>query len=426
MNLYSYYGIAMNYSQLNEYEKSAEYIEKALVYADTDMIFEIWSLQLGALVLPEIGEVDKAVLYRERIDQIINQNPSIEEAFWVNMNLEIDAKIAFAQGKYQEAYQLLYDYHIAKTRSLMNATSNDVQTLQTNFEASMQIERIQREANLEKQSLQFQQMILIIFAISIILMLVILVLIMQRRAAQKLRESKQIAEDANQSKTEFLANMSHEIRTPLNAVIGYAEALEMGVGADDKEKRNESLKIIADSGRKLNNLISDILDLSKMEAGKIEFNLEPVCPHHIFSKNIPIIKPLAKQKNISFTVNEECKKKVLVDKNRLDQIILNFITNAIKYNKDNGSFEFGCVETNNHHMRIYVKDSGIGIPQDKEKLLFTAFDRVDPSSITSTGIGLGLFICKKLTGSMGGKIGYKTELGTGTTFWVEFPIVEEN
>ena len=240
---------------------------------------------------------------------------------------------------------------------------------------------------------------------------------------QQLEKAKKQAEISNTAKSEFLANMSHEIRTPLNAVIGFAETLEMGIGAEDKEKRNETLKIIADSGRKLNNLISDILDFSKIEAGKVEINLEPVYPSNIFKKNLPIIKQISRKGNISFQGIKESHKKVLVDKFRLDQILLNFITNAVKYNKPNGSLEFGCYDSDNNMLRIYVKDTGIGIPEEKEKLLFTPFDRADPSDLASPGMGLGLSICKKLAEAMGGTIGYETTLGEGSTFWVEFPVV---
>ena len=423
LNLYGYYGIALNYRNQGLHHQSLEYIEKALAYSDTDVIFSIWALQMGAEQYAEVGDINNAILFRQRIEDYFEKKPDLKEAYWKNTNRKVDAKIAFAKGDFEQAFHLLSEFERTRFQDIKKSTSNDIMNLQANFAATLELEKIRQEAGIEKQEMQLQQMILIIVGFTIILVLVVFMLIMQRRTAQTLRDSKQAAEDANQSKSEFLANMSHEIRTPLNAVIGFAEALEMGVGAEDRDKRNESLKIIADSGRKLNNLISDILDFSKIEAGKIEFNLEPICPNDVFQKNIPIIKDLADKKNITFKNHQKSDHKVLVDKNRLDQIMLNFITNAVKYNKPNGTFEFGCYDTQDDRLRIYVKDSGIGIPQEKERLLFTAFDRVEPSEIASPGIGLGLFICKKLTESMGGTIGYKTKLGKGSTFWVEFPAI---
>ncbi len=249
-------------------------------------------------------------------------------------------------------------------------------------------------------------------------------IILAKEEAVLALEEAQMANSANQAKSEFLATMSHEIRTPLNAIIGFAEALEMGIGAEDRDERNERLGIIANSGRQLNNLISDILDFSKVEAGKLEFDLKPTLPSDIFERCLPTIRQLAKDKNISFKGIKESNSLIFVDPKRLEQIILNFISNAVKYNKDNGSIEFGCYETTDNNLRVYVEDTGMGIPEGKEQLIFSPFDRVNYATSGIGGIGLGLAICKKLTESMNGEIGFETALGEGTTFWVEFPMVD--
>ncbi|PCI53977.1 MAG: hypothetical protein COB36_11405 [Alphaproteobacteria bacterium] len=245
----------------------------------------------------------------------------------------------------------------------------------------------------------------------------------KEEAVHALEEAKR-ADSASKAKSDFLASMSHEIRTPLNAIIGFAEALEMGIGADDKEERNERLKIISDSGKQLNNLISDILDFSKVEAGKIELNIKPVLPCDVFKKCLPTIKQFTEDKSISFQSIKESDNEILVDPARLEQIIMNFITNAVKYNKPNGTVEFGCYEPSDNHVRVYVKDTGIGIPKEYEDLIFSPFDRISHNNIGIEGIGLGLAICKKLTEAMNGIIGYETTLGKGSTFWIEFPIAD--
>tara|TARA_R110002073_G_scaffold146730_2_gene299281 strand:+ start:1450 stop:3561 length:2112 start_codon:yes stop_codon:yes gene_type:complete len=425
MNLYSYYGKALIYHDLEQPTKTLEYVYKALEYKDTDESFATSVLQLGAEQLADQGDIETAKLYREGIQDYFDKYPEFKNSFWDNLNLKIDSKIAYAEKRYEDAFHLMEQYNKVSSIELEKSTSNDIMNIRSSFSTTLRTEQLEKELLLEKQQMQLQQMILIVAGFSVILILLTYLLLLQRRNSEKLRKSKLEAEAANSSKSEFLANMSHEIRTPLNAVIGFAEALEMGVGADDKEKRNESLKIIANSGRKLNNLISDILDFSKIEAGKFELNLEPVYPGDIFKKNLPIIRDLAEKGDVTFQGIRNSDKKVLVDRNRLDQILLNFITNAIKYNRPNGSIEFGCFDSDNGMLRIYVKDSGIGIPKNKEIHLFTPFDRLEPSDIASSGIGLGLFICKKLTESMGGIIGYTSEVDKGTTFWVEFPSIVE-
>ncbi len=247
----------------------------------------------------------------------------------------------------------------------------------------------------------------------------------QKIQLAKLQAAKNDAEAANAEKSKFLATMSHEIRTPLNAVIGFAEALEMGVGADNAESRNESLRIIADAGRMLNNLISDILDFSKLEMGRVDYMLEPVWPSDIFKKNLPIIRQLAEKGSIKFNGIKKTDKKVFVDRARLEQILLNLITNAVKYNKPNGMIEFGCYDIDDDHLRIYIKDSGVGIPKDKEGLLFAPFERSNNHNPDIAGIGLGLSICKNLTEAMDGTIGFESEYGVGSTFWVDFPVFKE-
>lgn len=244
-----------------------------------------------------------------------------------------------------------------------------------------------------------------------------------KKTQNSLRRARDDAQSANISKTQFLANMSHEIRTPLNAIIGFAEALEMGVGADDPVKRNESLRIIADAGRNMNNLISEILDFSRIEVGKVHYSPEPVVTSDSFKSILPIIRHLTETSNITFKGIKSSDKKIFVDRKRLDQILLNFISNAVKYNKPNGSLEFGCYEVPGGILRIYVKDTGIGIAKDKENILFSPFDRINHANNTS-GIGLGLSICKTLAEEMGGKIGFESVVGEGSTFWVDFPYLD--
>jgi len=230
------------------------------------------------------------------------------------------------------------------------------------------------------------------------------------------------ATEANKAKSEFLSSMSHELRTPLNAIIGFAESLDLGINIENPEKRTETLKSIAAAGRDLNELIGNILDFAKIEEGMIDLSVENVVPSDVFNSCLPIIDQMTRERSIEYKGIKGSGKSIRVDPFRLKQILINFISNAIKYNKEGGGLEFGCYEVPGNRVRVYVSDTGLGIPENSKDRVFQSFDRLRIEDTDVPGSGIGLSISKKLAEYMGGQIGFESELDVGSTFWVEFPI----
>ncbi|WP_161973878.1 sensor histidine kinase [Hwanghaeella grinnelliae] len=237
-----------------------------------------------------------------------------------------------------------------------------------------------------------------------------------------LKNTARKAEHANNAKTVFLASMSHEMRTPLNAIIGYAEMLEMGIGIDDPSKRAQYLKSIVSSGRHLNKLLADILDFSKIEAGALDFHLEELSPAEVIQENVSLFQDMVGENGLKFETDmTACSTTVIADRSRLRQVLLNLVSNAVKYNKPGGIVRIGCICTDPRLIRLYVEDTGIGIPEDQREVLFSDFVRGRHHQADIPGAGLGLAISKLLTEGMGGIMGCDSKLGDGSSFWIELP-----
>lgn len=237
-----------------------------------------------------------------------------------------------------------------------------------------------------------------------------------------LQEEKQKAESANKSKSEFLANMSHEIRTPMNGVLGMIQLLET---ADLSDSAKEYVNILSASGKSLMTVINDILDFSKLEAGKMVIARHPFNLKDFVSSICTLHHENAAMKGLelSYTIAGSCPGQIVADSIRLGQVINNLISNAIKFTEQGFvrlNLEAKPFAGSKYRMRFEVIDTGIGIPYDKIEYVFEKFTQVDGSfSRAKGGTGLGLAITKQLTELMGGKVGVRSTVGEGSTFWVE-------
>jgi PAS domain S-box-containing protein len=245
----------------------------------------------------------------------------------------------------------------------------------------------------------------------------------RKKAEEALINAKTAAEVANRTKSEFLTNMSHELKTPLNSVIGFSDLLKEGIAGPLNEKQSRYVQFISSSGKSLLNIINDILELSKAEAGEDELNLEEFSADEAINIVVSIILPQIQKKNIKFNYKSENRALwISADENKFRQIISNLLSNAVKFTPAEGSIEISSRQEDDLAI-ITVKDTGIGISEDGLENIFKPFVQIESSlSRTFEGTGLGLTLVKRYVEMHGGSISVESKLGKGSSFRIELPV----
>jgi signal transduction histidine kinase len=243
---------------------------------------------------------------------------------------------------------------------------------------------------------------------------------MQLRAIEDTRRIAE-AEAANRAKAEFLAAMSHELRTPLNAIGGYVDLISLGIRGPVTEQQIEDLKRIRRSQQHLLGIINDLLNFSRIEAGRLTYEFAQVPVREILEAVASMVEPLAYAKAITLTWPGNVRSDVYTDRAKAEQILLNLLTNAIKFTGEEGQVVVSCT-VRREHMSIVVKDTGVGIPADKLESIFEPFVQIG-RSLTSLheGTGLGLAISRDLAQAMGGELTVESVPGSGSTFTLVLP-----
>ena len=237
------------------------------------------------------------------------------------------------------------------------------------------------------------------------------------------------AEAASRSKTDFLANMSHELRTPLNSIMGFSEVMSLGMAGPLTERQKEFAKDINASANHLLVLINDILDLSKIEAGKVELELSYVNPKELVESSLFLFKEKVLKHGIRLDVNIDDRiERIRVDQRKIKQVLINLLSNALKFTPEHGSIRVSVIKSPDpdRFIEISVADSGIGISRENQKKLFQSFQQIDTSLTRKyAGTGLGLSLCRKFVELHGGEIFVDSDIGKGSTFTFIMPVLPE-
>ncbi|OFY07119.1 MAG: hypothetical protein A2W99_02435 [Bacteroidetes bacterium GWF2_33_16] len=477
--------IGLVYEENKQYDKSLEYYQKALiVFEELDykpaIVYVYYNL---GSINRNLKNIKKSIEYFEK-GLVLAQKHLLKD--YISYNYEALSAIYEMQGDYAKALKSYRNYVQLKDSIINEEKFKQIEEIEAKYQNSKhvrEIENLKYDQKLKETELQRKdaQNLIPLFSVAFIIIIVIILFVFYRYqrklvdklnietnqhkiTSEKLREikdeleirvnertqdlnktnqylkqeieehkhtlenlriAKNRAEESDRLKSNFLVNMSHEIRTPMNAITGFSQMLEYE--NLPKEKRKEYIRLVGEGCTNLTNLIDDIIDFSKIESGEVkidkkEFNPHPMLEYLYDNYTNEIIKR-GKENLILYYSNENKNSDLIIntDQEKLKQILSSLLDNAIKFT-ESGRIEFGFIVSGNNQIEFFVKDTGIGLEESKQSLIFERFRQVDEGTTRKyTGAGIGLSISKSLVEMLDGKIWVESTLGKGSTFIIKLP-----
>ncbi len=433
----AFYGMATTHFRAGNFDKALTLSDKVTSHPLTSPFFDSEIYKWKAKAYLALGDQDKA---REALSisrQMFDQDRPEEQTTWRAELDQIGAYIAASEGDYKAAYEQYTQFHEA----YLNAKKYDDLELIESSQLVYQIEQEKAKAELleeENRAIsellaaqdaaraterQFNQWLIVLVTLALITLAIILALLKKSRQTIALNaQARDEAQLHNRLKSEFISNISHEIRTPLNAIIGFGQVLTEQL---EDARHKKLIYQVTNSSEMLLQLINDLLDFSKIEAGKLALDPGPYNIKRSLKKLGDIFSAQAQAKDLSlvFKIDPETPKLLIFDELRFKQVLANLISNAIKFS-ERGKVEIGVVNasmTDTHcRLKVWVKDTGIGITEEQQQRLFQPFTQAESSTARKFGgSGLGLHICNQLLALMGSQMNLESEPGVGTTFSFE-------
>lgn len=244
-----------------------------------------------------------------------------------------------------------------------------------------------------------------------------------QKQTEELVEAKEDAEKASLAKSEFLSSMSHELRTPLNAILGFTQLLATDPVTPPTKQQKDSLDHIYTASNHLLKLINQVLDLAKVESGKLDLQLTAINIGTVVNDCLPLLKTLADEKQVTLEISPAPATRVIADSMRLKQVLINLLNNGIKYNRQGGKLSVSYDQLGDK-LRVRIADNGIGISSKHQEQMFHSFSRLGQENSSTEGSGVGLVITKNLLEAMHGRLDFESRENIGSTFWFDLPIAD--